>query len=217
METQRSRWPQPKRGAIHAQCQGVAAEAFAATRAWQWVRQHRPAAPQSKNFNADAARRCTQNTRMGTGPRLRRWLDAGNTCLSISNAWATVLEPRGNISVFCVHRLTASALDAFLCCGATVTRRTPSPRVAGNSSHAAVISKVSRDEVGGDGLQHGSYRGRFSFADSLCLCASVVNPACLAGHRQDHAKSSRSGQLRTGGLSSYPTPAPLAAQPIDST
>jgi hypothetical protein len=48
-----------------------ASEACAATRAWQWVRQHRPAAPQSKNFSADAARRCTQNTPMGTGLRLR--------------------------------------------------------------------------------------------------------------------------------------------------
>jgi hypothetical protein len=35
------------------------------------------------------------------------------------------LEPHGSISVFCVHRLTASALDSFLCCGAIVTRRTP--------------------------------------------------------------------------------------------
>jgi hypothetical protein len=31
--------------------------------------------------------------------------------------------------VFCVHRLTTSALDSFLCCGATVTRRTPPGRL----------------------------------------------------------------------------------------
>jgi hypothetical protein len=65
---------------------------------------------------------------------------------SISNAWSTVLQPHGSISVFCVHRLAASALDRFLCCGATVPRRTPSPQVARNSSHAAVISNASSTE-----------------------------------------------------------------------
>ena len=95
-------------------------------------------------------------------------------CPSISNTWSTVVVPHGSISVFCVHRLTASVLDSFLCCGATVTRRTPSRQVAGNSSHAEVISKPGRTD------QDGARRRTLWFICGLnfLACLEAVQPDC---------------------------------------
>ena len=100
--------------------------------------------------------------------------------------------------MFCVHRLTVSALDSFLCCGATVTRRTPSRQVAGNSSQAAVISKVSyiaQPLAATKTGRHTRAVPRCS-ARSVCRRRGPCNGCASIGPR--HRKARTSAQMQQG-------------------
>ena len=93
-------------------------------------------------------------------------------CPSISNTWSTVVVPHGSISVFCVHRLTAAALDSFLCC-ATVTRRSPSGR----------LSEIRRTPQCFRNLVEQRPGGSFDLCVSVVIASSLPHPGDRRRHR----------------------------------
>jgi hypothetical protein len=108
--------------------------ASAASLDGQYFRSHLAAVSQSKNFSADAGRRCTQNTQItvthikalddayrmhcindqtATGLQLCMLLKFAKPRLEIKRM-AMAYEPHRDICVFCVHRLSVSALKFLL-------------------------------------------------------------------------------------------------------
>ena len=128
--TQRSRWPQPNEGTCDRH---IAPDPSAAPQALQYVCQHRSAASQSKDSNADT-RGCTQNTQMATGPRL---------CLlpNVGNPRRTIKRVAHGVSAAPDH-LRALRASAYICVESFLV-----PRAAGLATRAETIA-ASRSIIG---------------------------------------------------------------------
>jgi hypothetical protein len=126
-ETQRSRWPQPKRGAIHAQCQGVRQKR---------VRRRGPGNGCASIGPRHRKAKISAQMQEGDARRTRRWEQgSGSACDSMPATRDRRYRMRDRRSW---SRTEASACSAciaslhlrwILCCGATVTRRTPPGRL----------------------------------------------------------------------------------------
>ena len=145
-ETQRSRWPQPNEGTCDRH---IAPDPSAAPQALQYVCQHRSAASQSKDSNADT-RGCTQNTQMATGPRL---------CLlpNVGNPRRTIKRVAHGVSAAPDH-LRALRASAYICVESFLVPRCHRSRDAGRdhqrsqpvaASSVAALIFAGNDSVAG--------------------------------------------------------------------
>ena len=122
----------PQRRPLGTWNRHIAPDPSAAPQALQYVCQHRSAASQSKNSNADT-RGCTQNTQMVTAPRFCQLLNVGNPR-------RTIKRVAHGVSAAPDH-LRALRASAYICVDPYLAPRRHRSRDAGRDSGRIAIAR----------------------------------------------------------------------------